>query len=94
MSCICDEQIPLGGGRLRGLGVVKLEIDKMPWFDVNNDPEKLLTYLQELVSSNTPDDISSYKDGQDFKQDWIYALINHLRDNMNKSSTVEATQNY
>ncbi|MHC5675054.1 type III CRISPR-associated RAMP protein Csx7 [Nostoc sp.] len=88
------EQIPLGGGRSRGLGVVKLEIEKMRWFDVNNDPEKLLTYLQELVSSNTPDDISSYKDGQDFKPDWIYALINHLRDNMNKSSTVEATQNY
>jgi CRISPR-associated RAMP protein (TIGR02581 family) len=54
------EQIPLGGGRSRGLGVVKLEIEKMRWFDVNNDPEKLLTYLQELVSSNTTDDILSY----------------------------------
>ncbi|MEH2275661.1 MAG: hypothetical protein V7K40_12965 [Nostoc sp.] len=40
------EQIPLGGGRSRGLGVVKLEIDKMQWIDVNNDPEKLLRYLQ------------------------------------------------
>lgn len=87
------EQIPLGGGRSRGLGVVKLEIDKMRWFDVNNDPEKLLTYLQELVSSNTIDDISSYEDGKQFKETWTHALINHLRDNMNKSSTVEATQN-
>ncbi|MEH1932750.1 MAG: CRISPR-associated RAMP protein Csx7 [Nostoc sp.] len=87
------EQIPLGGGRSRGLGVVKLEIDKMRWFDVNNDPEKLLTYLQQLVSSNTIDDISSYEDGKQFKQDWTHALINHLRDNINKSSTAEATQN-
>ncbi|WP_373530359.1 CRISPR-associated RAMP protein Csx7 [Nostoc sp.] len=87
------EQIPLGGGRSRGLGVVKLEIEKMRWFDVNNDPEKLLTYLQELVISNTIDDISSYEDGKQFKQDWTYALIKHLRDNINKSSTVEATQN-
>ncbi|MBN3895673.1 MAG: CRISPR-associated RAMP protein [Nostoc sp. NOS(2021)] len=87
------EQIPLGGGRSRGLGVVKLEIGKMRWFDVNNDPEKLLTYLQELVSSNTIDDISSYEDGQHFKQDWTHALINYLRDNMNKTSIVEATQN-
>ncbi|ODH03187.1 CRISPR-associated protein Csm3 [Nostoc sp. KVJ20] len=87
------EQIPLGGGRSRGLGVVKLEIDKMRWFDVNNDPEKLLAYLQELVSSNTIDDISSYEDGKQSKETWTHALINHLRDNMNKSSTVEATQN-
>ncbi|QMS87208.1 CRISPR-associated RAMP protein [Nostoc edaphicum CCNP1411] len=87
------EQIPLGGGRSRGLGVVKLEIDKMRWFDVNNDPEKLLTYLQELVSSNTIDDISSYEDGKQSKETWTHALINHLRDNVNKSYTVKATQN-
>ncbi len=88
------EQIPLGGGRSRGLGVVKLEIDRMQWFDVNNDPEKLLTNLQELVSSNTIDDISSYEDGKQFKHNWTHALINHLRDNVIKSFTVEATQNY
>lgn len=87
------EQIPLGGGRSRGLGVVKLEMDKMQWIDVNNDPEKLLRYLQELVSSNRTDDISSYEHGQQFKQDSTHALINHLRDNMNKSSIAEATQN-
>lgn len=85
------EQIPLGGGRSRGLGVVKLEIDKMRWFDVNNDPEKLLTYLQELVSSNTIDDISSYKDGKQSKQTWTNALITHLRENVTNNSTVEAT---
>ncbi|MGF2013963.1 type III CRISPR-associated RAMP protein Csx7 [Nostoc sp. DedVER01b] len=87
------EQIPLGGGRSRGLGVVKLEIEKMRWFDVNDDPEKLLTYLQELVSSNTIDDISSYEDGTQYKQIWTNALITHLRENITNNSTVEATQN-
>ncbi|MEH2265926.1 type III CRISPR-associated RAMP protein Csx7 [Nostoc sp.] len=87
------EQIPLGGGRSRGLGVVKLEIEKMRWFDVNDDPEKLLTYLQELVSSNTIDDISSYEDGTQYKQNWTHALITHLRENITNNSTVEATQN-
>ncbi|MEH2116033.1 type III CRISPR-associated RAMP protein Csx7 [Nostoc sp.] len=87
------EQIPLGGGRSRGLGVVKLEIEKMRWFDVNDDPEKLLTYLQELVSSNTIDDISSYEDGTQYKQIWTNALITHFRENIANNSTVEATQN-
>lgn len=40
------EQIPLGGGRSRGLGVVKLEIDKMLWVDVEDNPEFLLEYLK------------------------------------------------
>ncbi|AFY68745.1 CRISPR-associated protein, Csx7 family [Thalassoporum mexicanum PCC 7367] len=34
------EQIPLGGGRSRGLGVVKLTIDKMNWIDVTKEVEK------------------------------------------------------
>lgn len=70
------EQIPLGGGRSRGLGVVKLEIEHMKWIDVNNDPEKLLTYLQKLVN---PNDTPIYEDGKQFKQTWTKALINHLR---------------
>lgn len=87
------EQIPLGGGRSRGLGVVKLNIDKMRWLDVNNNPEKLLTYLQELVSSNPGDDIASYQDAQQFKQSWTKALIHHLRNNINQSSSPEVTPN-
>ncbi|QLE54774.1 CRISPR-associated RAMP protein Csx7 [Nostoc sp. TCL26-01] len=87
------EQIPLGGGRSRGLGVVKLEIEKMRWIDVNNNPEKLLTYLQELVNSNSVDNIHSYEDGKTFKQRWTQALINKLRENISNSSTTAATQN-
>lgn len=80
------EQIPLGGGRSRGLGVVKLDIDKMRWFNVDDNPEKLLTYLQELVNSKTPNEIPSYEDGNQFKQDWTKALINKLRDSLLQSS--------
>ncbi|WP_027404204.1 type III CRISPR-associated RAMP protein Csx7 [Aphanizomenon flos-aquae] len=76
------EQIPLGGGRSRGLGVVKLDIDQMLWVDVENDPEKLLTYLQELVNSKIGDKLPSYQDGKQSKQKWTEALINHLRDHL------------
>lgn len=76
------QQIPLGGGRSRGLGVVELKIDKMWWLDVNNNPEKLLTYLQELVSSKIGDKLSSYENAKDFdfKDVWTKALIKHLRE--------------
>ncbi len=89
------EQIPLGGGRSRGLGVVKLEIEKMYWFDVNNDPEKLLTYLQELVNSNPGEKLPSYQDVKELslKQDWTNSLINHLTENKANTHTTEATQN-
>jgi CRISPR-associated RAMP protein (TIGR02581 family) len=87
------EQIPLGGGRSRGLGVVKLDIDKMLWLDVTNKPEKLLTYLQELVDSKTDDDISTYEDGKTFKKGWTEALIKKLGENISNTSTTEATQN-
>lgn len=46
------EQIPLGGGRSRGLGVVKLEIKKMRWVNVENNPQLLLKYLKQLVAED------------------------------------------
>ncbi len=87
------EQIPLGGGRSRGLGVVKLEIEKMRWFDVENDPNKLLTYLKELVNSETGDNIPSYQDGKELKNQWTEALINKLRENIANSPTTEVIEN-
>ena len=87
------EQIPLGGGRSRGLGVVKLEIEKMRWFNVNDDPNKLLTYLKELVNSDDIDNISSYEDGNTYKNKWTKALIDKLSENIANTSTTEATQN-
>ncbi|RAM51042.1 MAG: CRISPR-associated RAMP protein [Hapalosiphonaceae cyanobacterium JJU2] len=80
------EQIPLGGGRSRGLGVVKLEIDKMDWIDVENTPEKLLTYLQELVD---PNEQPTYEDGKKSKQKWTKALIDYLTPK-DTTTTIEA----
>lgn len=69
------EQIPLGGGRSRGLGVVKLEIEKMLWFDYPKDqPHHLLEYLQKLVKG----DETAYENAQDFKDHWVQQLIEHL----------------
>lgn len=68
------EQIPLGGGRSRGLGVVKLEIDKMRWVDVEDDPEFLLEYLKKLVMG----DETAYEDAADYKDEWVQKLIDRL----------------
>ncbi len=81
------EQIPLGGGRSRGLGVVKLEIDKMHWINVNNDPEKLISYLQKLVNNN-PD---IYEDGKQLRASWTNSLIDHLRQNLPQQSTLSTS---
>ena len=85
------EQIPLGGGRSRGLGVVKLDIDKMHWVNVENDPKKLLLYLKELVNSQTQEEITSYQDGKLLKKNWTTALINKLGENIDRNLT-NATQ--
>jgi CRISPR-associated RAMP protein (TIGR02581 family) len=68
------EQIPLGGGRSRGLGVVKLEIDKMRWIDVEDHPEFLLEYLKKLVMG----DETAYEDAADYKDVWVQKLIDRL----------------
>ncbi|MCC5634622.1 CRISPR-associated RAMP protein [Nostoc sp. CHAB 5844] len=81
------EQITLGGGRSRGLGVVKLEIDKMLWIDVNNNPEKLLTYLKQLVA---PDEEPKYDNGKQFKQQWTKALIDYLTSKTSSHTTTKA----
>jgi CRISPR-associated RAMP protein (TIGR02581 family) len=76
------EQIPLGGGRSRGLGVVKLEIDKMRWIDVENHPKFLLEYLQKLVMG----DETAYEDAADYKDEWVQKLIDRLTSKQTKSS--------
>ena len=81
------EQIPLGGGRSRGLGVVKLEIAEMRWFDTEGSPERLLTYLQKLVKN----DSTAYVDARDMKQEWTEALINHLTNKMSEPTAAETS---
>lgn len=82
------EQIPLGGGRSRGLGVVKLEIDKMLWVNVENHPKFLLEYLQKLVMG----DETAYEDAADYKDEWIQKLIEHLNNNISQSSPSQIAQ--
>ena len=83
------EQIPLGGGRSRGLGVVKLEIDKMRWIDVENDPKFLLKYLKKLVMG----DETAYEDAADYKDEWVQKLIDKLlKNNTSQSSPTQIVQ--
>jgi CRISPR-associated RAMP protein (TIGR02581 family) len=77
------EQIPLGGGRSRGLGVVKLDIDKMRWFDYpQNQPHLLLDYLKKLVMG----DESAYEDAGEFKDYWVEKLIEYLTNKVPKNN--------
>lgn len=78
------EQVPLGGGRSRGLGVVKLDIKEMNWVDVrdekypnNTDPTKLLGYLKNLVNNNL-----SCVVADDYQKKWAESFINHLTQNV------------
>jgi len=81
------EQIPLGGGRSRGLGVVQLKIDQMRWFDYPEaQPQYLLEYLKKLALG----DESAYEDAQDFKDYWVEQLIDYLQ--KKGSNTAETIQ--
>lgn len=83
------EQIPLGGGRSRGLGVVKLEVDKMRWIDVEGHPKFLLEYLQKLVMG----DETAYEDAAEYKDEWVQKLIDRLTPKQTKlSETITQTQ--
>jgi CRISPR-associated RAMP protein (TIGR02581 family) len=84
------EQIPLGGGRSRGLGVVKLEISEMQWVNPQN-PNELLDYLQNLVSQ-TVDSYQIDKEKQkEYKQEWTNALVNELTQMRSHSRTATTT---
>ena len=74
------EQIPLGGGRSRGLGVVRLENLELKWFNAcqpgedKPDPEKLKTYLMNLVTNQAP----AFENGSEYRQQWAESFINQL----------------
>jgi len=85
------EQIPLGGGRSRGLGVVKLEVEWMDWFDARDknksdeiDGVKLLNYLKKMVNNEG----SAYEDGKGYKDQWVQSLIGYLENRENQNSEV------
>lgn len=72
------QQIPLGGGCSRGLGIVELDIDRVMWVDPEGEPTALLTYMQHLATG----DLSAYERVPEFfeglKTDWTSALISYL----------------
>lgn len=82
------EQIPLGGGRSRGLGVVQLEIDKMRWVDVEDNPQFLLKYLQKLVMG----DETAYEDAADYRDEWVRQLIDYLNKQISTEKSISQTQ--
>ena len=75
------QQVPLGGGRSRGLGVVELVIDRMDWVDVTQgeavDRAKLMTYLQQAATGQPIQDYGVLEN-EELKQQWMNALLNKL----------------
>lgn len=74
------QQIPLGGGRSRGLGVVELAINNAWWFEcADGSPAELIDYMQRLV---TGDREPYHLDSNQFaerKSAWAASLIHELR---------------
>lgn len=72
------QQIPLGGGNSRGLGVVQLDIDHVIWIDPEGDPSALLEYMKCI----SRDDLSNYERDVSYvealKSEWTEALMNYL----------------
>ena len=75
------QQVPLGGGRSRGLGVVELVIDRMDWVDVTQgeaiDRTKLMTYLQQAATGQPMQDYGVLEN-KELKQQWMNALLSKL----------------
>ncbi len=71
------EQIPLGGGKSRGLGVVRLELDEMIWVNPGNS-EALVKYLEHLVNNQLQAYNKTAQEMQTLKQEWSTALIHKL----------------
>lgn len=92
-----DRQIPLGGGRSRGLGVVELQIDEMRWIDVRSpdseapNPEAVLAYIRQVTTATGSDESrpgENVTDDTALHDTWVAALIAELR--QRSQSTVTA----
>lgn len=79
------EQLPLGGGRSRGLGVVKLVLERMDWLDVRRadnleeiDRDKLLEYLKQLANHQPQNSQQNVLRNAEIKAMWTEALLQKL----------------
>jgi CRISPR-associated RAMP protein (TIGR02581 family) len=73
-----NEMIPLRGGRSRGLGVVKLQLDEMIWIDPRDKPE-MLHYFEHLVNDQLQTYVKTPDEIQALKKEWSLALISELK---------------
>ncbi|MCD8487752.1 MAG: CRISPR-associated RAMP protein Csx7 [Desertifilum sp.] len=80
------EQIPLGGGRSRGLGVVKLQLDELIWINPNN-PQELIEYLQHLVQDQLQPYIKTPQEIENLKRRWSTTLLHKLRQEIEAERT-------
>ncbi|MEO1761059.1 MAG: CRISPR-associated RAMP protein Csx7 [Cyanobacteria bacterium J06629_18] len=86
------EQIPLGGGTSRGLGVVTLELQKMQWFDSEGNPKKLLEYMKNIVNKQIDEyQYSSTEDIDKFKDKWTKCLMSHLYTKLDKTTVKQSS---
>lgn len=72
-----NEMIPLGGGRSRGLGVVKLQLDEMIWVNPSN-PQDLMDYLKHLVDGQLQPYVKSPQEIETLKSQWTTELLHQL----------------
>jgi CRISPR-associated RAMP protein (TIGR02581 family) len=72
------QQIPLGGGNSRGLGVVQLDLEKVIWIDPEGDRSALLSYMRQLSKGNLSHYERDISHIEALKADWTEALITHL----------------
>ncbi|NJK51722.1 MAG: CRISPR-associated RAMP protein [Leptolyngbyaceae cyanobacterium SU_3_3] len=79
------EQIPLGGGRSRGLGVVRLENLMLKWFDARvdgdptqTDPNKLIQYLKKITGVEVEGKPAYVDVSKQQCDQWIRQLIDYL----------------
>lgn len=80
------QQIPLGGGSSRGLGVVELQLDEMIWINPSN-PQDLINYLQHLVRGELQPYVKTSQEIETLRRRWSIASINKL----NQETTAEET---
>ncbi|MCJ8281329.1 MAG: CRISPR-associated RAMP protein Csx7 [Rivularia sp. ALOHA_DT_140] len=90
------EQIPLGGGTSRGLGVVTLELEKMQWFDSEEDGKKdsknILKYMENLVNKQMNEyQYSSTEKIDKLKDEWTKSLISHLYSKLDKTTVKQSS---
>jgi CRISPR-associated RAMP protein (TIGR02581 family) len=86
------EQIPLGGGRSRGLGVVRLKLDDIWWIDYPEEkPEELIEYLKRLTSDQKDHYKLNVTEFEAYKKDWTESLILYLNQTIATASPTKVS---